>query len=134
MPFYLTSPNGIHSFIHSNCVGIEGVSEISYPSNWYQSWIKQWYRSHGIPYSKRHCCICKYKSLAIIKFNKPLTSVTLLYIVYFTALHTLGSWLAVNVICYYWVDFYEWICAVRDASSASQETHSSKVYRKRIII
>ncbi len=53
----------------------------------------------------------------------------LLYIVYFTALHTLGSWLAVNAICCCWGDFYEWVCALHDASSASQETHSSKVYR-----
>ncbi len=53
----------------------------------------------------------------------------LLYIAYFTALHALGSWLAVNAICCCWGNFYEWICTVRDASSASQGTHSSKVYR-----
>ncbi len=28
-----------------------------------------------------------------------------------------------------WGDFYEWICAVRNASSTAQETQSSKVYR-----
>ncbi len=53
----------------------------------------------------------------------------LLYTAYFAALYALGSWLAVNRICYCWGDFYEWICTVRDTSSASQETHSSKVYR-----
>ncbi len=44
----------------------------------------------------------------------------LLNIAYFTVLHALGSWLAVNAICCCWGDFSEWICAVRDASSASQ--------------
>ncbi len=53
----------------------------------------------------------------------------LLYIAYFTALHALGLWLAVNAICSCWGDFYDWLCAVRDASYAFQETHSSKVYR-----
>ncbi len=43
----------------------------------------------------------------------------LLYIAYFTALHALVSWLAVNAICCCCGDFYECICAVRDASSAS---------------
>ncbi len=63
----------------------------------------------------------------ILKFSKPSTSATF-YIAYFTALHALGSWLAANAICCCWGDFYEWICAIRDASSASQETHLSKVY------
>ncbi len=45
----------------------------------------------------------------------------LLYIACFTALHALGSWLAVNAICCCWGDFYEWSCTVCDASSASQE-------------
>ena len=50
----------------------------------------------------------------------------LLNIAYFTALHAVGSWLAINAICRC---FYGWICAVCDSSSASQEMHSSKVYR-----
>ncbi len=52
----------------------------------------------------------------------------LLNIAYFTALHALGLWLAVNKICCCWGGFHEWICAVCYASSASQESHSSKVY------
>ena len=71
-------------------------------------------------------CVC----VCIIKLSKPLTIATfILHIAYFTALHALGTWLAVNAICCCWGDFYEWICAVHDASSTAQETHSSKVYR-----
>ncbi len=65
----------------------------------------------------------------IPEFSKLLTSATFTLHCVFTALHTLGSWLAVNAICCCWDKFYEWICTVRDASSASQETHLSKVYR-----
>ncbi len=53
----------------------------------------------------------------------------LFYIAYFNVLHALGAWLAVNAICCCWGDFNEWICAVHDASSTSQEMHLSKVYR-----
>ncbi len=58
----------------------------------------------------------------------------LLYIVHITALHALGSWLAVNAICCCWGGFFEWICSVRGASSASQETHSSKEGLQNLII
>ena len=67
-------------------------------------------------------------SVTIPEFSKPLTSATFTQH-RITALHALGSWLAVTAICCCWGDFYEWISAVRDASSTSQETHSStKVY------
>ncbi len=46
----------------------------------------------------------------------------LLYIAYFTALHALGSWLAVDAICCCWGEFYKWSCSVRNASSAKRRT------------
>ncbi len=48
----------------------------------------------------------------------------LLYIVYFTWV-VIGCQLDLLLLG----DFYEWICTVHATSSASQETHSSKVYR-----
>ena len=61
-------------------------------------------------------------------------TLVLLYIAYFTALHAFGSWLAVNEICSCGSDFYEWICAVRDASSASHGEALVKGLQNLIII
>ena len=54
-----------------------------------------------------HKFVTVWTRLSILELSKPLKSATLLNIAYFTALHALGSWLAVNMICCYWGDFYE---------------------------